>query len=164
MKFPKNTDGPDTEYGGIDPPLFQYKLENFNPGMVWLDPQWRIVALNDIALQVLGPTVRTAGETGPDSLIGRDLLSVHPPKSHDKIKFLMHAHEQGKAAPASHPPIAMMINIPDRMLVIKVSEMAGADGIMGTCMVFYDVTDETTVAARTTARDQIVAMRSPRLL
>ena len=38
----------------------------------------------------------------------------------------------------------MMINIPDKVLMIKASKMVGADGIIGTCMVFYDLTDVTT--------------------
>src|SRR3546814_18742554 len=39
----------------------------------------------------------------------------------------------------------MMINIPDKVLMVKVSKMVGADGITGTCMVFYDLTDATTM-------------------
>ncbi|HXZ10707.1 MAG TPA: LytTR family DNA-binding domain-containing protein, partial [Paraburkholderia sp.] len=44
----------------------------------------------------------------------------------------------------SPPPVAMMINIPDRILMIKVSKMTGVSGTCGTCMIFYDVTDLTT--------------------
>jgi LytTR family transcriptional regulator, CO-responsive transcriptional regulator RcoM len=48
----------------------------------------------------------------------------------------------------SPPPVAMMINIPDRILMIKVSKMAGINGTCGTCMIFYDVTDITTEPAQ----------------
>lgn len=42
----------------------------------------------------------------------------------------------------------MMINIPERLLMIKVSQMMGADGIAGTCMIFYDLTEATTAPAK----------------
>ena len=35
----------------------------------------------------------------------------------------------------------MLINIPDRVLLIKVCKMLGAGDAVGTCMVFYDLTD-----------------------
>jgi hypothetical protein len=37
-----------------------------------------------------------------------------------------------------------MINIPDRVLLLEVSKMFGAQGIVGACMVYYDLTDITT--------------------
>jgi len=40
--------------------------------------------------------------------------------------------------------MTMMINIPDRVLLVKVSKMFGADASAGICMIFFDVTDITT--------------------
>ena len=122
---------------------FQHKLEQFNPGMVWLDNQQRITALNDVALQVLGPSVEESMGISPDALIGSDILQVHPPKSRAKIEFLLQAGARGPAM-YSPPPLAMMINIPDRLLMVKVSQMMGLGGAAGTCMIFYDLTDATT--------------------
>jgi hypothetical protein len=34
---------------------FQHKLEQFNPGIVWLDADRRVTAMNDVAIQVLRP-------------------------------------------------------------------------------------------------------------
>jgi hypothetical protein len=123
---------------------FQHKLEQFNPGMVWLDADQRITALNDIALHILGPSVQETMGLAPDSLIGSNILQIHPPKSREKIEFLLRNRDQHGHAMVSPPPLAMMITIPDRLLMIKVSQMAGAHGSAGTCMIFYDFTDATT--------------------
>lgn len=40
--------------------------------------------------------------------------------------------------------MTMMINIPDRVLLIKVAKMYGGTEDVGTCMIFYDLTDITT--------------------
>ncbi|OYV51840.1 MAG: hypothetical protein B7X10_00470, partial [Burkholderiales bacterium 21-58-4] len=147
---------------------FQHKLEQFNPGMVWLDGNQCISALNDVAINILAPAVQASMGILPASLIGSNILQVHPPKSRGKIEFLLRsngAHGQSahpSAAPGhgpshgpghgqggmfSPPPVAMMINIPERLLMIKVSQMMGADGIAGTCMIFYDLTEATTSPA-----------------
>jgi hypothetical protein len=125
---------------------FQHKLEQFNPGMVWLDSDQCITALNDVAMQILGPTVQASMGISPDSLIGANILRVHPPKSREKIEFLLRSNGAPGAKMFSPPPVAMMITIPDRLLMIKVSQMMGASGTAGTCMIFYDLTDATTAA------------------
>ncbi|HEY6926216.1 MAG TPA: LytTR family DNA-binding domain-containing protein, partial [Steroidobacteraceae bacterium] len=71
----------------------------------------------------------------------------HPAKSREKLALLL-----GGAQPVgidqcpvrSPPAITMMINIPDRVLLLKVSKIFGAQGIVGACMVYYDLTDLTT--------------------
>jgi hypothetical protein len=126
---------------------FQHKLEQFDPGIVWLDRDQRIVALNDTAMQILGPSVQASLGVAPDTLIGSNVLEIHPPKSREKIEFLLRSHDAGGNAVGSPPPLAMMITIPDRLLMIKVSQMSGAAGIAGTCMVFYDLTDVATAPA-----------------
>ena len=112
---------------------FHHKLQRFDPGIVWLDRNNRVMALNALASRVLGTSV---GE-----VIGTEITQLHPEKSRNKIQFLL----QSSSCPAeSPPPMTMMINIPDRVLLIKVSKMWGADEAAGTCMVFYDLTDITT--------------------
>lgn len=112
---------------------FQHKLQRFDPGIVWLDTSNRVVALNALASRVLGTSV--------GQVVGAEISQLHPEKSRDKISFLL----QSSSCPAdSPPPMTMMINIPDRVLLIKVSKVWGADGCAGTCMVFYDLTDITT--------------------
>lgn len=109
----------------------QHKLQQFDPGIVWLDASNIIVAMNHVAIDTLGD------RTG--RLIGEEVLQIHPEKSRDKVKFLL---DRASCPADSPPPMTMMINIPERVLLIKVSKMSGTSGDQaGTCMVFYDVTD-----------------------
>ena len=123
---------------------FQHRLEQFNPGVVWLDQRGRVTAFNDVALQILGPASEQSLGVGQDRLFGIDVVQLHPEKSRDKLRFLLQSHDAGGCPVKSPPPVAMMINIPDRILMIKVSSMADMNGACGTCMIFYDVTDLTT--------------------
>jgi hypothetical protein len=123
---------------------FQHKLEQFNPGVVWLDATGRVTAFNDVALQILGPAGEQSLGVKQDTLFGIDVVQLHPEKSRDKLRFLLQSRDAGGCPVKSPPPVAMMINIPDRILMIKVSKMSGMQGTCGTCMIFYDVTDLTT--------------------
>ncbi len=109
----------------------QHKLQQFDPGIVWLDAKNTITAMNTVAAETLGDK---AGR-----LIGQEVLQIHPEKSREKVKFLL---DQASCPAPSPPPVTMMINIPERVLLIKVSKMCGpGGGQLGTCMIFYDVTD-----------------------
>ncbi|MGS0893279.1 LytTR family transcriptional regulator DNA-binding domain-containing protein [Burkholderia stagnalis] len=138
---------------------FQHKLEQFNPGMVWLDAGGRVTAFNDVAMQILGPAAEQSLGVAPDDLFGIDVLQLHPEKSRDKLRFLLQSHDAGGCPVKSPPPLAMMINIPDRILMIKVSKMSSRAGACGTCMIFYDVTDITTEPARHAPETQHQAPR-----
>lgn len=138
---------------------FQHKLEQFNPGMVWLDAHGHVTAFNDVAMQILGPAAEQSLGVKPESLHGIDVLQLHPQKSREKLRFLLQSQDPGGCPVKSPPPLAMMINIPDRILMIKVSKMSGRDGICGTCMIFYDVTDITTEPAERLPEAQDYAPR-----
>jgi hypothetical protein len=146
------------ERESVRDPAFQHKLEQFNLGMVWLDRAQRITALNDVALQLLGPAAQASLGVAPGALIGANILDIHPARSREKIEFLLRMHDPAGDGPSS-PPLAMMINIPDRMLMIKVSQMIGGDGIAGTCMIFYDLTDITTASPEPAPRPGPAAPR-----
>src|ERR1700739_1585790 len=123
---------------------FQHKLEQFNPGMVWLDEQGHVTAFNDVALQILGPAGEQSLGVRQDKLFGIDVVQLHPEKSRDKLRFLLQSRDAGGCPVKSPPPVAMMINIPDRILMLKVSRMSDMNGTCGTCMIFYDPPDLTT--------------------
>jgi len=112
---------------------FQHKLEKFDPGIVWLDRNNRVMALNGLASRILGVS------TG--QVIGTEVTQLHPEKSRRKVAFLL---ESAGCPAESPPPMTMMINVPDRVLLIKVSKMWSDDEAQGSCMVFYDLTDITT--------------------
>lgn len=111
---------------------FQHKLEEFDPGMIWLDAQNRVSAINQVAGDILG--VR------PWDVIGTEIEQLHPEKSRGTIRMLL---DSSLCPVDSPPPMTMMINIPDRVLLIKVAKMFGSEGVRGTCMVFFDVTELT---------------------
>jgi len=113
---------------------FEHKLQKFDPGIVWLDRHNHVLALNHVASRVLNVTV--------GQVMGVEITQLHPEKSRTKVEFLLQ-HSSGCPA-ESPPPMTMMINIPDRVLLIKVTKMWGAEELFGTCMVFYDLTDITT--------------------
>lgn len=116
---------------------FYYKLQKFDPGVVMLDADNRIAGLNAVAYRVLGDI-----QGDP---IGREVLQFHPEKSRDKIKLLLDSADKAARCPMdSPPPMTMMISIPDRVLLIKVTKLMGHGGPVGSCLVFYDLTDITT--------------------
>ena len=50
----------------------QHNLQQFDPGIVWLDARNIIIGMNGVATEVLGD------RTG--ELIGEEVLSIHPEK------------------------------------------------------------------------------------
>ena len=125
----------------------QHRLERLDLGMVWVDNHNRVTGFNDIAWQLLAPAGEQTLGVPREQLIGIDLLALHPAKSREKLALLLGGVEPAGVdqCPVRSPPaITMMINIPDRVLLLKVSKIFGAGGIVGACMVYYDLTDVTT--------------------
>ncbi|MFC4252969.1 LytR/AlgR family response regulator transcription factor [Sinimarinibacterium flocculans] len=113
----------------------QYKLQKFDPGVVVLDSGHRVMSMNFLAQKILGNILGNP--------IGRDVLQLHPEKSRAKIELLLRDGD-GQCPAESPPPMTMIINIPDRVLLIKVTKLGDGSGAFSTCMMFYDLTDITT--------------------
>ena len=109
-----------------------YLLERFDVGIVRLDAQRHVIDMNQFARRVL-----PVEEMQPFS---RMVLDFHPERSRPKVEFLL---EQAATCPvASPPPMTMIINIPERVLLIKVSRMSdGAGATTGYTLVFHDITE-----------------------
>lgn len=109
-----------------------YLLERFEVGIVQLDVNRMVVGMNDYARRVL-----PVDEMRP---FDRMVLDFHPERSQPKVDFML---TQAAQCPVSNPPpMTMIINIPERVLLIKVSAMAGRGGrATGYTLVFYDITD-----------------------
>lgn len=126
----------------------QHRLQRLELGMVWLDTANRVIGFNDIAWQLLAPAGEQTLGVPREKLMGIDVLQLHPAKSRDKLALLLGGDQPAAgidSCPVRSPPaVTMMINIPDRVLLIKVSKMFGATGIVGASMVYYDLTDLTT--------------------
>jgi len=133
----------------MDNESLQHRLQRLDLGMVWLDTENHVTGFNDIAWQLLAPAGEQTLGISRDQLVGINLLQLHPEKSRQKLALLL-GGEDGEAAgidkcPVRSPPaMTMMINIPDRVLLLKVSKMFGSKGVVGACMVYYDLTDITT--------------------
>jgi len=108
-----------------------YLFEKFEPGVIHLDAQRNVLAMNDYARRVL-----PVEEKQPfDKLV----TSFHPERSKPKVKFLL---DEASGCPMSNAvPMTMIINIPEQVLLIKVSRLGNATGeTTGFVLVFYDVT------------------------
>ena len=112
-----------------------YLLERFDVGVIELDAERHVVAMNDFARRVL-----PVEEKQP---FDRMVLSFHPERSQPKVDFLLAQAAASAQCPVSNPPpMTMIINIPERVLLIKVTRMAGGDGATrGYVLVFYDITE-----------------------
>ena len=109
-----------------------YLLERFDVGIVRLDADRQVTDMNAFARQVL-----PVEEKQPFS---RMVLDFHPERSRPKVEFLL---DQAAVCPvASPPPMTMIINIPERVLLINVSRMSdGLGTTTGYTLVFYDITE-----------------------
>jgi len=96
---------------GTGSPL--YLLERSDVGLVQLDRDLRVVAMNSFARRVL-----PVEDKQPFQKV---VLSFHPERSQAKVKFLI---DQAECPVSNPPPMTMIINIPERVLLVKVSKMA----------------------------------------
>jgi transcriptional regulator with PAS, ATPase and Fis domain len=110
-----------------------YLLERFDVGIVHLDDNRRVVGMNDLARRTLPVEKMQPFESM--------VLSFHPERSQPKVEFML---DQAVVCPVTNPPpMTMIINIPERVLLIKVTRLS--DGNMnptGYILVFYDITDQ----------------------
>ncbi|MBV5277119.1 PAS domain-containing protein, partial [bacterium] len=99
--------------------------------MIHLDAQRNVLAMNDFARQVL-----PVDEKQP---FGALVTSFHPPRSQPKVNFLL---DEASRCPMSNAvPMTMIINIPEQVLLIKVSRLGNEHNeTTGFVLVFYDVT------------------------
>ncbi len=139
----------------MDQQSLQYQLQRLEVGMVWLDTANQVTAFNDIAWHLLSRAGEETLGIPRTELLGIDVLKLHPAKSREKVALLLGGDEPAGVdrCPVPSPaPVTMMINIPDRVLLLKVSKMIGANGaIVGACMIYYDLTELTTSPAESIA-------------
>jgi len=108
-----------------------YLFEKFDVGVIHLDAQRKVLAMNDFARKVL-----PVSEKQPfDKLV----TSFHPSRSQPKVNFLL---DEASGCPmANAAPMTMIINIPEQVLLIKVSRLGDVNNqTTGFVLVFYDVT------------------------
>lgn len=111
-----------------------YLLEHSEVGVVQLNRELKVVAMNSFARRIL-----PVKDKQPFDKV---VLSFHPERSQPKVKFLLDQAE----CPVNNPPaMTMIINIPERVLLIWVSKLADAAGATtGYTLIFHDITDVVT--------------------
>jgi hypothetical protein len=109
-----------------------YLLERSDVGLVQLNRALEVVAMNSFARRVLPVEAKQPFD--------KMVLSFHPENSRSKVKFLL---DQAECPVSNPPPMTMIINIPERVLLIKVSKMGDLnDETAGYTLVFYDITEQ----------------------
>ena len=117
--------------GTTHPNSWLYLLERFDVGVVHLDVQLHVTGMNDFARRSLPVQDKMP--------FGKIVTDFHPEAARAKVKFLL---GQAECPVNNAPPMAMMISIPERMLLIKVSKIADMQGqTTGYTLVFYDITE-----------------------
>lgn len=108
-----------------------YLLEKFDVGVIHLDATRKVLAMNDYARQVL-----PVDEKQP---FDKMVTSFHPEGSKPKVTFLL---DEASGCPIGNAvPMTMIINIPEQVLLIKLSRLGDAAGeTTGFTLIFYDIT------------------------
>ncbi|MDE2395739.1 MAG: LytTR family transcriptional regulator DNA-binding domain-containing protein [Burkholderiales bacterium] len=108
-----------------------YLLERSDVGVVHLDRELTVVAMNSFARRALPVEDKQPFE--------KMVLSFHPERSAAKVKFLL---DQAECPVSNPPPMTMIINIPERVLLIKVTKLSDLRGdTAGYTLIFYDITE-----------------------
>lgn len=102
---------------------FAYRLQRLETGVVLLDGEARILALNPTAERLLGSPAA--------ALIGREIAAVHPPAARGKLDWLLQAVRE-------QPHAALMAALPGRMLLLKATRLDP----VGVCLTLCPVLDE----------------------
>jgi LytTR family transcriptional regulator, CO-responsive transcriptional regulator RcoM len=108
-----------------------YLFEKLDVGVIQLDADRKVVAMNDLARRIL-PVDRMKP-------FDRFVLDFHPERSRPKVNFLI---DQASTCPvAQNVPMTMIINVPEQILLIKVTRLTNMQQqLSGFVLVFYDVT------------------------
>jgi len=123
-----------------------YLLERSDVGVVHLDRDLTVVAMNSFARRALPVEDKQPFE--------KMVLSFHPERSVSKVKFLL---DQAECPVSNPPPMTMIINIPERVLLIKVTKLADLRGdTAGYTLIFYDITE-------LVSSDEPAAQRQPQV-
>jgi hypothetical protein len=108
-----------------------YLLERSDVGVVQLDRELKVVAMNSFARRVLPVEDKQPFE--------KMVLSFHPERSQPKVRFLL---DQAECPVSNPPPMTMIINIPERVLLIKVAKLSDLRGDTAAyTLIFYDITE-----------------------
>jgi LytTR family transcriptional regulator, CO-responsive transcriptional regulator RcoM len=115
-------------------------------GLVLLSSDFRVIGMNDVARQILGPAMED---------FGQHILKYHPRKSHEKIKGLL----EELCSSRDEVPVAMIIDVLNKVLMINLCRIktSGPSKDFLYAMTFVDVSRET--EARIDPRSGLVGLK-----
>lgn len=112
---------------GASPAQGHYLLQRLPIGLVWLDQAFRVQGFSAEAASLLGAERLQA-------CLGQAIVNLHPEPARSKVQWLLDQAQQGIAQPA------MLINLPDKLLQLRISRVIGAAGAAAHfVLVFYEV-------------------------
>lgn len=110
-----------------------YALEKLETGVIHLDARHQVVAMNDYARAILPVDSKRP--------FNQLVTAFHPEPSRAKINFLINQADASSVEAAHAAPMTMIINIPEQMLLIRLSRLTNeAQEVTGYVLVFHDVT------------------------
>jgi DNA-binding LytR/AlgR family response regulator len=110
----------------------QYILNRLPIGLVMMDRDYRVTSFSETASNILG-LERLLGN------LGKTIQSTHNESSHSKIEWLLAQSRSEKTSGYA----SMLINVPDMILQLRISQLQDANGISGYCLILYDITELT---------------------
>lgn len=110
----------------------QYILNRLPIGLVTMDCDYRVTSFSETASAILG------SERLRENL-GKTIQSMHHENSRSKIEWLLQQSRSEKTAGYA----SMLINVPDMILQLRISQLHDANGISGYCLILYDITELT---------------------
>ena len=111
-------------------PQQQYILNRLHIGLILLDPEFRVCSYNSTAAAMLG-------EDKLRNSLGRPIQSMHSPQASAKIDWLLQ-QARGDAQPSA---ASMLINLPETVLQLRVTELRNDCETTGYGLVVYDITE-----------------------
>jgi DNA-binding LytR/AlgR family response regulator len=113
-----------------------YILNRLPVGAITLDAQYRIVSFDDVAAKLLG-------ENALREAAGKEICSIHSPSARAKIEWLLRQAQTGMEACAA----SMIVDIPGKVLQLRVAAMRDCQGNPSYCLILYDITSLMPTAA-----------------
>lgn len=115
----------------------QYILNRLPIGLILLDRDRRVVSYSGLAADVFGEDLMC-------STLGKPIQESHSDKAQGKIDWLFRqASEEGTSGFAS-----MLINMPNKVLQLRMLQLKSGSPDAGYCLLFYDITDLTSLPAK----------------
>lgn len=111
-------------------PQPSYILDRLPIGMVTLDAERRVTGYSDTAAAIFG-------EARLRETLGAPIFGAHSDHARSKIEWLLQQAETDGASGVA----SMLINMPDRVLQLRVTQLKDASGVSGYCLVIYDITE-----------------------